>query len=271
MNTRKYIPKKKFLAQQYMAIHSMSLKLNDDYPDIEQIKLDLQANEDALKAEEQKVSEFIKDFNTYFKHQNLVNNTIKFFLILHGLVTVGLFTWLNPITAFVYLGISTLITSGITLAMYPFLYNVLKMTFQGETCQSLIDYRTKLNVMKTEKYDKLKKGKNKISTTAEYIKREEQFLTPDLVESRNAAVWQVNAFRENAVYWRQIFTKTDYQNIRSEIKIISELLRTLRIASDDRKPIIAASIDEHLKLLSEFYEISNCHEETSTRTRKILK
>ena len=266
---KKYIPKKKFLINQYLTFHALGLKLKDNYPNIAEIKTVFQESEKDLQAQEQTVHNYIKMFNLYFTNRSQVDTTILFFLVLHVIVSFGIACFINPLIAPFYLGGALILSGGVTLIMYPFLVDILKILGEGENYQSLIDYYNKLKAMKVDKYDKGEPEKEvKIAQVEADIKTEEQYLTPDLVTSRNAAVWQVNAFRENMVYWRQIFTPKDYESMRAEIKVITDLLSSLRHAEGKNKLLVAQAIDEHLNVLNELYAVSN-RDKTLSRTRKI--
>ena len=143
---------------------------------------------------------------------------------------------------------------------HPYLKYYFKAKFHGLTKEKLETYDEELEKLFLENYTRSNEKNSPINAWEllenknEAFKLENKILGNDLVMSRNAAIWQITAFQENANYLKKALSLPDFSKLAKDIITLRKLLQNLSLADEKEKIKIALLIDETLDEIYNLYD-----------------
>ena len=156
---------------------------------------------------------------------------------------------------------------------HPYLKTYLYAKIHGLGQDELITYQKLYETLFLERYcqgdrdNELSLNALEIVTQKEsQLAKENQELDANLLIVRNAAIWQIQAFKDNQEYLQKALNQKNYYDLMKDIMNIRKLLQDLSLAQGQEKEKLALLIDETLDEIYNLYD--NCEKESSLVRKK---
>ena len=256
----------KFLKTQNKTYNTYLLKLEEPYFDYEKLRRKMLTTKDDIDTQINWVQKMLNSFTELEMNKQNLKNDIAFYLTAYTFSFFLFFlvchTFLKlPFNMEFYL-ISFLGVNAYTIMnQHPYLKYYFKAKIHRLKKEKLISYSDKLEKLFLEKYFKSNLEKSskenaweKLENKNEAIELENKILGNDLVIVRNAAIWQIQFFRENADYLKKTLSQKDYYCLAKDIVTIRKLLYELANSKGEEKTKFVLLIDETLDEIYNLYE-----------------